>query len=51
MNENVKDDLPVNQEQIISLAKYLNDHPLLLVGIGISTLTMGVCIILDNKNN
>lgn len=32
-----------------TLYDYLNDHPIMIIGVGISAIVLGVCKLLDDK--
>ena len=41
----------VQNQEIVSLIDYFFDHPIMLIGAGISSVIMGVCIYLERKNS
>lgn len=41
----------VQNKEIISLIDYFSNHPIVLIGVGISSVIMGVCVVLDKKYN
>lgn len=38
-------------EDAYTIFDYLEDHPIMFIGIGVSAIVLGVCKILDNKYN
>lgn len=49
MNEDYRE--IVEPEDEYTLYDYLGDHPIMLVGFGISAIVLGVCKLLDDKYN
>lgn len=49
MNENINELEP--QRDVYSIIDYFGDHPIILLGVGISAVTIAICKILDDKYN
>lgn len=50
MNEYDKE-IIVEDDNIYTIVEYFEDHPIMLLGAGLSAVILSICKIIDNKNN
>lgn len=50
MNEYDKE-IIVEDDNVYTIVEYFEDHPIMLLGAGLSAVILSICKIIDNKNN
>jgi hypothetical protein len=50
MNEYDKE-IIVEDDNVYTIVEYFEDHPIMLLGVGLSAVILSICKIIDNKNN
>lgn len=50
MNEYDKE-IIVEDDNVYTIVEYFEDHPIILLGVGLSAVILSICKIIDNKNN
>ena len=50
MNEYDKE-IIVEDDNVYTIVEYFEDHPIMLLGVGLSAVILSICKIIDNKKN
>lgn len=50
MNEHDKE-IIVENDNVYTIIDYFEDHPIMLLGAGLSAVILSLCKMIDNKNN